>query len=165
VSFYRGEGGRVEVAGGLHGPSMELSFLARNGERRNKRTQSNTINDRRRVCRLNIGLGSLGGSSRGRAGLDIANTQGARRRPRVARSARWGQARGVARGCASAWAAARGGASRRRERAGEHARERVEREERSGEGERECGRERREKREGSEGGGGGCGWKTSQARA
>jgi hypothetical protein len=134
---------------------MELPFLARNGERRNKRTQSNTINDGRRVCRLNIGLGSLGGSSRGRAGLGIANAQGARRRPWVARSARWGQARGVA----------RGGASRRDERVGERARERVEREERSGEGERECGRERREKREGSEGGGGGCGWKTSQARA
>jgi hypothetical protein len=139
---------------------MELPFLARNGERRNKRTQSNTINDGRRVCRLNIGLGSLGGSSRGKAGLGIANAQGTRRRPWVACSAR-----GIARGCVSAWAAARGGASRRGERAGERARERVEREERSGEGERECGRERREKREGSEGGGGGCGWKTSQARA
>jgi hypothetical protein len=123
---------RVEVAGGLHGPSMELPFLARNGERRNKRTQSNTINDGRRVCRLDIGLGSLCDSSRGRAGLGIANAQGARRRPRVARSARWASA--AARCLRRAGAARRSGAGTRGSwvRAGE----RTERGERSGEGER-----------------------------
>jgi hypothetical protein len=65
----------------LHGPSMELSFPAHNGERRNegrkKQTQSNTINDGRRVCWSNFGFGCRGGlSARGTSrvgplGIDV----------------------------------------------------------------------------------------------